>query len=442
MSRALDRFTRRRLLQVAALGGTAAPCGWFADLARAAAPDPKRKRACVLLWMPGGPSQLDTFDPKPGTETGGPFKALDTAAPGVRVAEHLPNVAEQMKHLAVLRSMATKEGDHARAAHLLRTGRLPQEPIQYPTLGSFVSKELGGPKAELPNYVSIGSRRGLSDGGYGAGYLGPDHAPLFVAASSDDPYARPGGPRELAVPDLKPAVESARSADRAQLLAGLNADFERGREGTATAAVRAAYDRATRLVNGTAATAFQLDDEPDATRRAYGDTLFGQGCLVARRLIERGVPFVEVVLAGGFTGNWDTHARNFDTVKGLCGVLDPAWAALVSDLKDRGLLDTTTVVWAGEFGRTPRINGNAGRDHYPNAWSVVLGGGGIKGGQAVGRTSKDGATVDERPTSVPDLLATICMALGVNSEKQNLSNIGRPIRLVDKEARPVTEVLA
>jgi hypothetical protein len=438
-------LSRRDWMCLAAAGVAAgSQSGWFGRLADAAAADPKRKRACILLWMPGGPSQIDTFDPKPGTETGGPFKAIDTAAPGVRVTEVLPQVAAQMKHLAVVRSMATKEGDHGRAAYLLRTGRLPQEPIQYPTLGSLVSKELGDLKAELPNYVSVASRRGLGDGGYSAGYLGPDYAPFFVGDSPDAPYSRLPDARELALPDIKPAVETSRAHDRVKLMDGLNADFATGRSGTAVASLQAAYERGLRLVNGTASTAFDLDDEPMKLREAYGKNLFGQGCLLARRLVERGVPFVEVTLGRiptVFSG-WDTHANNFDSLRRLAAILDPAWATLIADLKDRGLLDTTTVVWMGEFGRTPRINGTAGRDHYPNAWSVVLGGGGIKGGQAVGRTSADGTAVEEKPAGVPDLLATICKAIGVDHEKQNVSNIGRPIRIVDKAAKPLAEVLA
>jgi uncharacterized protein (DUF1501 family) len=208
--------------------------------------------------------------------------------------------------------------------------------------------------------------------------------------------------------------------------------------------VDAAYDRAVRLMRSPARAAFDLDDEPAKLRDAYGRNLFGQGCLLARRLVERGVPFVEVFLGrvrGAFAG-WDTHAKNFDALKSLCGILDPAWGTLMADLKDRGLLDTTLVVWMGEFGRTPRVNGNAGRDHYPNAWSVVLGGGGIKGGQAIGKTGADGGTVEDRPVGVPDLLATVCTALGIDPARQHLSNIGRPIRVVDKAGKPVGEALA
>jgi uncharacterized protein (DUF1501 family) len=191
--------------------------------------------------------------------------------------------------------------------------------------------------------------------------------------------------------------------------------------------------------------AFLLDEEKATLRDAYGRNLFGQGCLLARRLVEQSVPFVEVTLnaaPGTAGGDWDTHQNNFDAVKSLCGVLDPAWATLLDDLKQRGLLETTTVVWMGEFGRTPKINQNQGRDHWANAWSVVLGGGGIKGGQVVGKTSSDGMEVTERPISTPDLLATVCRALGLNPMKQNDSNVGRPIRLVEPTAQAVKEVLA
>jgi hypothetical protein len=441
------RFSRRDWLRLSTLGVAGfSASGWLESLAADTAGHPARKRACILLWMEGGPSQIDTFDPKPGQPTGGTFKAIDTAVPGIRIAEHLPGVARHMKHLAILRSMSTKEGDHVRASYLLRTGNLPQEPIQYPTLGSLLSKELGDPSAALPNFVSIGSRRGLSDGGYGAGFLGPEFAPLLVGNTDNDAYTRELGEKALAVPDLKPAagVRAGQVQARSDLLREINDAFAAGREGTASRSLRSAYDRAVRLMTSGAASAFNLDEEPDKLRGAYGRNLFGQGCLLARRLVERGVPFVEVTLgriAGAFVG-WDTHARNFDDVRTLCRVLDPAWSALMQDLKDRGLLDTTLVVWMGEFGRSPKINGNAGRDHHPFAWSVVLGGGGIKGGQVLGNTGKEGIAVEERPVSVLDLLATICKALGIDHLKQNESNIGRPIRIVNKLAKPLTEVLS
>jgi hypothetical protein len=440
-------LTRRDWFRLAAAGALAAPAsGWLPGLAARAAADPARKRSVILLWMSGGPSQIDTFDPKPGEETGGPLAAIGTAVPGIRVTELLPTVAGQMKHLAVVRSMSTKEGDHARATYQLRTGYAQQEPLQYPALGSLVSKELGDPAAELPAFVSIASRRGLNDGGFGAGYLGASHAPLLIGNSDNDPYVPTPTERALQVPDLKPgpAVSASQADSRLQLLRDQNAGFAAEHASPAVGGVDAAYDRAVRLMRSPARAAFDLDDEPKRLRDAYGRNLFGQGCLLARRLVERGVPFVEVFLGRvpGAFGGWDTHAGNFTSLKALCGVLDPGWGTLIADLKERGLINTTTVVWMGEFGRTPRINGGAGRDHYPNAWSVVLGGGGIKGGQVVGQTDKLGAAVDDHPVSGPDLLATVCKAIGVDPAKQHTSNIGRPIRVVDKAGKPIAEVLA
>jgi uncharacterized protein (DUF1501 family) len=199
-----------------------------------------------------------------------------------------------------------------------------------------------------------------------------------------------------------------------------------------------------KLMRSAGAKAFNLDNEPSALRDAYGRNPFGQGCLLARRLVERNVPFVEVSL-GGAAGQglaWDTHGQNFQTVQQLSQILDPAWSTLMEDLKTRGLLDSTLIVWMGEFGRTPQINGNQGRDHYPNAWTTVLAGGGIKGGQVIGKTNAGGTTVEERPVSVADFLATICLALGIDPAKQNMSNVGRPIRLVDLAAKPIREILA
>ena len=395
----------------------------------AAAPTPP-KRACILLWMAGGPTQTDTFDPKPDHPNGGPFKAIPTAVPGVRVGEHLPQVAARLNHLAVVRSMTTKEGDHGRATLHLRTGNLPQGAIDFPVLGALVANERDDPGSDLPRYVSV-APRGLGEAALSAGFLGPRFAPLVVGAD--------GGPGdELRVRDLgRPAgVSPTRDADRRTLLGDLGDEFARTHPGAATDGHRSAYDRAARLMRPSAAQAFDLSGEKPTLRDRYGRTRFGQGCLLARRLVERGVPFVEVVLGG-----WDTHDNNFAQVKTLCDALDPAWATLLDDLKDRGLLDTTMVVWMGEFGRTPGINPRSGRDHYPTAWSVVLGGGGVRGGQAVGRTAADGMSVVDRPVGVPDLLATVCLGLGLDPAKQNPSNVNRPIRLVDPAAKPLGEVL-
>jgi hypothetical protein len=450
MTMTCQPLTRRDWLRLASAGVVGSSMsGWLETLAADTARLPQRKRACILLWMTGGPSQMDTFDLKPGHDNGGPFQEIDTSAPGVRISEHLPRLAKHADRLAIVRSMSTREGDHGRATFLLRTGYLPQGPIQYPTLGSLLAKEMGDPEAELPNFVSIAPYRFFNQAAYGSGFLGPQYAPLVVGDGGQI-RVQPGQDyaQALQVQDLAPPGDVSREQVEARLgiLEELQADFLGKRPGIAPESHKTAYLRAAKLMRGEAARAFQLDEEKDSLRDAYGRNLFGQGCLLARRLVERGVPFVEVSLATvpGMQGafGWDTHNQNFDNVKRLSDVLDPAWATLMSDLRDRGLLDDTLIVWMGEFGRTPRINPQKGRDHYPNAWSTVLAGGGIKGGQAVGRTSADGTTVEDRPVSVPDLLATVCAALGIDPMKFNMSNVNRPIRIVDKSAQPLAEVLA
>jgi hypothetical protein len=374
--------------------------------------------------MDGGPATIDLWDLKPGHANGGPFKEIATPAPGLRVSEHLPKLAAWADRLAVVRSMKTRENDHGPAAFLARTGNLPQGAIQFPAIGALVAKELGRADADLPQFVTVAPGRGISEAA-GAGFLGPQFAPLGV------------GPDGRVANLDRPAGVSPEQFDaRLGLLADLDRGFAADRPGPAANAHAVVYERATRLMRTAAAAAFKLDDEPAKLRDAYGRTPFGQGCLLARRLVERGVPFVEVTLGG-----WDTHANNFEQVKGLSGQLDTGWSALLQDLKDRGLLDTTTIVWMGEFGRTPKINDNQGRDHFPTAWSTVLAGGGVKGGQAVGRTSKDGTAVEDRPVSMPDFLGTVCKALGIDPTKTNPSNVGRPIRIVDQSAKPLTELV-
>jgi hypothetical protein len=393
--------------------------------------------------MNGGPSQTDTFDLKPGHANGGPFKEIQTSAPGVRISEHLPGLAQQMDRVVLVRSMKTKEGDHSRATFLMRTGYLPQGAIEYPTLGSLVAKELGSEGSDLPSFVSIGSYALVNPAAFRSGFLGPQYAPLMVANTS---YGSSSVDQSLKVPDLLPPVSIAQGQTdaRLDLLTGLERSFSGRHAGVAARSHQTAYERAARLMRSAASRAFELDEEPASLRDKYGRNLFGQGCLLARRLVERGVPFVEVTL-GTMDGNnvaWDTHVQNFDAVKKLSQVLDPAWSTLMQDLKSRGLLDSTLIVWMGEFGRTPKINPQRGRDHFPNAWTTVLAGGGIQGGQVVGKTSPDGTAIEERAVSVPDFLATICLALGIDPLKHNESNIGRPIRIVDKSAVPIQEVIA
>jgi hypothetical protein len=390
--------------------------------------------------MNGGPATIDMFDLKVGHDNGGPYKEIPTSAPGMRFGEHLPKLARHGKEIAVVRSMSTKEGDHGRATHFLRTGNLPLGALQYPTLGSLVSKENGDPNSELPNFVSIAPFRFFSQGAFGPGFLGPQYAPLIIGDNNNFGPLRPDqNPDDfLKVQDInRPGnISDAQAQSRLDILNEMEHAFTSDRPNLVAQSHKTAYDRAVRLMQSVGARAFDLTTEPEKLRHSYGRNLFGQGCLLARRLVERGVPFVEVNLGG-----WDTHVNNHDMVKRQCEVLDPGWATLMSDLKDRGLLESTTIIWMGEFGRTPKINQGKGRDHYPNAWAAVLAGGGIKGGQVYGKTSPDAMTVEGEPTQAPDLLATLCRALGIDHMKTNNSNVGRPIRIVDKSARVIEQMV-
>jgi hypothetical protein len=435
-------LTRRDWLRLASAGVLgASTSGWLKALANDAAKHPQRKRSCILLWMSGGPSQLDTFDLKPGHPNAGPFQPIATSVPGIQISEHLPRIAKLMDHLAIVRSMTSKEGDHGRATYLLRTGYLPQGPVQYPTLGALVSNELGDDSSELPNFVSVAPFRVLNQSAFGSGFLGPRRAPLIVGEGGLAP-ARQGqntADRALRVQDLAPPpdVGKEQTDARIALLQQVQREFLADHPDGSAASHLSAYDRAVRLMNSAAAKSFDLEDEKPAVRDAYGRNLFGQGCLLARRLVERRVPFVEVTLNG-----WDTHQNNTAQVRTLSQTLDAAWSALMTDLKERGLLETTLIVWMGEFGRTPKFGRPDGRDHWPNSFSAVLAGGGIKSGQVIGDSGPDGAAIKDRPVTVPEFLATVCEALGIDHQKQNISNVGRPIRIVAPGSQAVREALA
>lgn len=435
----LTPFSRRDFLGMSLASVLGVSCsGWLPRLARAAEQSPAaRGKACILLWMSGGPSQTDTFDLKPGHANGGPFKEIDTAVPGLRISEHLPGVAQEMRDLAIIRSLSTKEGEHGLATQLMLTGHQPrQEAVRYPSLGSLLSKELGNEDSDLPNFVSLSPMR-LGD----AGFLGPSYAPLTVSGASDDPNAR----ANLSLGDLVLPADRGEQSLQNQfgILRFMQQDFAATYTGEAVQAHRANYAKAMRMVESQARKAFQLEDEKPELRDAYGRNRFGQGCLLARRLIERGVAFVEVTLAGApnNVAGWDTHTDNFTQVRGLSQVLDPAWSTLMKDLRERGLLESTLVVWMGEFGRTPKINPQNGRDHFPLAWSVVLGGAGIKGGQVIGKTTAGGEQVADRPVSVADLYATICRGVGIDFTRENISPEGRPIPLVERGGQPIPELV-
>ncbi|HWA98730.1 MAG TPA: DUF1501 domain-containing protein [Pirellulales bacterium] len=400
----------RRTFLTGGLGGLLSLCipRWQAWAAASAAQ--RQGKSCILLWMNGGPSHIDTFDPKPGSKTGGPFKAIDTSAPGVKICEHLPQLAEQAKHLAIIRSMTSKEGNHDRGQYLMHTGYAPSGTLKHPSLGAWVSHELGDPAFELPNFVSI---RGPS---VSAGFLGVQHNPFTI----QDPAH---GVRNL---PLAKDVDRARFASRLEGLAIMQDAFRAKTHAPAVANHDAIYAKSVRLMQSSLVKAFDLHDEPQAVQSAYGNSDFGRGCLMARRLIEAGVRFVEVTLDG-----WDTHIDNFTKTTYLMRDLDPAMATLVRELAERGRLDDTLVIWMGEFGRTPRISAAEGRDHYPNAWSAVLAGCDVRGGQACGATDAEGAHVVSQPVKVPDYFATIAAALGMDPKREEISPVGRPIAISD-----------
>ena len=369
-----------------------------------------RAEHCIVLFMNGGASQIDTFDPKPSTKNGGPFAAIPTSVEGVQVSEHLPHVAEQAHHLSIIRSMISREGNHERARYLLHTGYAPGGAVRHPTFGSLTSYYLEDSQSDLPSCVNINAPT------YSGGFLGATHDP-FVVNDSMRPVEDLSYPAQM---------DTHRFRERLKMLRTIEKDFIAKRTGRSTEAHEAIYKKADQLINSPKVDAFQLNDEPIAIREAYGMNKFGQGCLMARRLVEAGVKFIEVSLDG-----WDTHQNNFERTKELLSMVDPAFAMLLKDLFERDLLDKTIVLWLGEFGRTPKINNNDGRDHHTKGWSAVVAGGGTRGGQVIGGTSEDGTEVVSGVLGVPDLFASLCFALGIDADEENYSRSGRPIRVVN-----------
>ena len=443
----MNHWSRRRVLQMTGLSLAGwSFSGWMPRLASALAPGKQPARRCILLWMPGGASQTDTFDMKPGHKNGGEFREIATSVPGLRISEHLPKLAAQADRLAIVRSLSTAEGDHNRGTYLMHTGHRPGGPISFPTIGASLSKALGRDEAKLPNFISIAPYTAFNSAAFAPGFLGPKFAPLTVGATNvigQQPARGQDGYAELGVDDLQSAgVQRSQEDARFDLWRTLQDGFLESHASASPIAHDTVYQRAIRMMRSEEASAFDLSGEPPKVRDAYGRGRFGQGCLMARRLIEQGVPFIEIALRGSATGalGWDTHTQNFPRVQALSEELDAGWGTLMSELHDRGLLESTTIIWLGEFGRTPTINRNQGRDHFPRAWTTVLAGGGIAGGQAYGATSSDGATVEQDQVDVPDVLATLCRAVGVDPEDQNISEVGRPIRLAEGQA--IEKVLA
>jgi hypothetical protein len=368
-----------------------------------------RAKSCILLYMEGGPSQIDTFDPKPGHKNAGEFKAINTAISGLQISEHLPQLASRMKQMALIRSLTSKEGNHQRARHLMHTGYAPAGGVDHPALGSMIAQARGD--LSLPGYVAINGP------GENAGFLSASLSPF--------PVLDPTKPVRYLNRDQ--AINEARFDKRFSLKQMLDKNFDASHPAGFVDGQNSISEDAVALMKSPDAKAFVLDSEPASVKAAYGESKFGLGCLMARRLVEVGVPFIEVTLNG-----WDTHKDNFSKLKSeLCPTLDQGMSALLDDLSTRGLLSETLVIWCGDFGRTPRINENGGRDHFPACSSVLMAGAGLKVGQVIGETSSDGMEVKDRPVTVPDLFRTVSTVMGLDADESRYAPSGRPIKTVD-----------
>jgi hypothetical protein len=419
-----EGVSRRDVVKVGALSffGLSLP-QFYAMRAAEAAIAPKAE-AVILFWCGGGPSHVDSFDPQPEapSEIRGEFSAIPTNVDGIRLSEHLPNTAKIADKIAIIRSLASNIAAHEQASQYLMTGYKPLPTLQYPSYGSMIAKELGVRNA-VPPYIGIPNPgRGAQSGFIGAGY---------------NPFSVPdpaGGEFRVQDVNLPRSVDDARLARRRSFTKGLNTEFSQGLPDDNVRAVDQFYDRAYDLVTSQKAKqAFDLQAEPAANREKYGASTYGQGALLARRLVEVGARFVTVS-----NGGWDTHTDNFSRLSGtLLPGLDRGFATLVSDLQDRGMLEKTLVIVMGEFGRTPRINPRGGRDHFAKCRFATFAGAGVKGGQVIGK-SDFGQSPVERPVSVEEIAATIYSALGIDYTRQIVTPTGRPIHLAD--GKPIPEL--
>ena len=433
-------MNRRHFLQhVAGASALALPGIEFMQSLRAAEDKLKRdNKSLIIFWMGGGPSHMDTWDLKPGESTGGEFKPIDTKAAGVQISELLPTVADQMQHLSIIRSLVTNEGSHERGTVLMNTGRQPDPVVSYPAMGSVASANLAPKDVPLPGFIGVGGTAQR----IGPGFLGMAYAP-FTVQNAGTPPQNIKPPAGLGDKDM----EMERLRRRQRLFYTLEKQFseeafpdlktveDRESAGSAAQAHQTIYKKSFDLTVSPLRTVFELAKDTDGkpmptkTIEEYGGrgNGFGMGCLLARKLVEKGVTCVEVDLGG-----WDMHANIFNSMKTGNGPrLDKGMGTLVKELVERGLWKNTVVLWMGEFGRTPKINQNAGRDHWARCWSVVVGGGAIKGGQVYGSTSKDGLDVQDKKCSIGDLFATVYKGLGLDPGTQVRDNLSRPKPIAD-----------
>jgi hypothetical protein len=414
--------SRREFVQLA--GGTwlTAIATRLARCADAAHPTdaPTGVRSLLVLWMAGGPSQLETFDPHPGRRISGDTRAIKTTVNGIQLAEGLPRLAEQIESLAIVRSLVSKEGDHERGTYLVKTGYRPNPTAVHPAIGAICCHELPAAGTDIPRHISILPGQWPARGGY----LGDE----FNAFQVGDPAGK--------IADVTSRVSLPRYEQRLSDLSILEDRFARGRQvAAASTRHRQQVQEARRMMTSEQLRAFDVQQEPAPLRAAYGETPFGRGCLAARRLIEVGVRCVEVTLSG-----WDSHASNHEIHTRQTGILDPAFATLITDLKQRGLWEHTLILCGGEFGRTPNINRLGGRDHWTSGFSMALAGGAIRGGTVVGATDPEGGRKVEHPQQIADIHATLLTALGIDPAKELISPAGRPLKLAD--GQPIRSLLS
>jgi uncharacterized protein (DUF1501 family) len=403
----LPHVHRRGFLSAAACGLSG--LSWLTPLGTALARSSEKARrpakSVVVLWLGGGPSQLETFDPKPGTDIAAGTKAIDTAAKGVQLAAGLERLADQMAHVSLVRSLWSKEGDHERGTYTLKTGFRPDPTVTHPSLGAIVCHDTPAAGVDIPRHVSILPTEWPARGGL----LGAEYDAFKVYDPADK------------VPDTTPHVSPDRFAQRLDDLKVVDEAFAKGRGGRAAATGHAdTVERARRMMSSDQLKAFDVSQEPEAVRKEYGHTPFGRGCLAARRLLEVGVRCVEVTLSG-----WDSHANNHEITTRLKRTLDPAFAALLRDLAQRDMLKDTVVVCLGEFGRSPQLNALGGRDHWPHNFAAAIAGGGIRGGVAVGESDPAGGKEPKDKQPVANLHATILKAVGIDYEKTLRGPLGR-----------------
>jgi hypothetical protein len=404
-------MSRRHFLShLAGATALATPATSFLTSLQAAAPDlKKRNKSAILLWMGGGPATIDLWDLKPGAPTGGSFRPISTAGEG-QICEHLSKLAPLMDKLTIVRSMSTREADHDRGRYYMHTGYAPNPSIEHPSYGAVVAHELmesRGGSLQIPPFISVGG------GSVGPGFLGMTYAPFVVGSDGD-------------VKNLEMGLGYERLMQRMQALNLIEKQFVGQNRGSAATDHEKVLRKTLELLTSQQMAAFKLDGESTQVRERYGRTGFGDGCLLARRLVEVGTPFVEVDLGG-----WDTHSNNFTDLARKLPEMDQAMSALVGDLAERGLLQDTAIIWMGEFGRTPRINGDAGRDHWARSWSVVVGGAGFKGGKVIGQTSADGTEVESEPYSSEDLMASVLKSLDIPLTTTFQSRSGRPMKIAN-----------